>query len=72
MRPPSTGPSATPSPAMDDQSPSAACGARGGKAAESSVSVSGISSAAPSALDGARGDELREVVESAPAAGGRA
>ena len=67
--PPSSGPSATPMPAMDDHMPSAAVRRSGGKAAESSVSVSGMSSAAPRPCTVRAIDELRERVRER--AGGR-
>ena len=62
MTPPSSGPSATPSPAIDDHRPSAAVRRSIGNAADSRVSVSGIRSAAPSPWTARASDELREVV----------
>ena len=53
---------------MDDHSPSAAVRRSGGKAADSSVSVSGISSAAPRPWTVRASTSCVRFVESAPAA----
>jgi hypothetical protein len=66
--PPSRGPSATPSPEMDDHMPSAAVRRSSGKADESSVSVSGIRSAAPRPWKVRATTSWVRVSESAPAA----
>ncbi len=72
IRPPSSGPSATPRPAIDDHRPRAAVRRSGGKAAESSVSVSGMSSAAPSPWTARATTSCGEVVrERAGGRGGR-